>query len=206
MRPSKFLGFPVPFPVHPLPPMLLAAGVIELVAGIMITVGLFTRLAAFIASGEMAVGYFIMHFPKSFVAAREHGRRRGPVLLHLPLYRRRRAGRRGASTEARLRNAPILGDFLALGEARLVPFACTEDLARACRRPARRPRSCCRAARSRNALGPAGGNRRSRRARSVPGGPHSRSGARRPRGCPVANGSRGQARLTSSPQRASTSS
>jgi putative oxidoreductase len=62
---SKFLGFPMPFAVHPLPPMLLAAGVIELVAGIMITVGLFTRLAAFVASGEMAVGYFMMHFPKS---------------------------------------------------------------------------------------------------------------------------------------------
>src|SRR5438309_11355415 len=62
---SKFLAFPVPFPVHPLPPMLLAAGVIELVAGVLITLGLFTRPAAFIASGEMAVGYFMMHFPKS---------------------------------------------------------------------------------------------------------------------------------------------
>ncbi len=30
---SKFFGFPVPFPVHPLPTLLLAAGVIELVAG-----------------------------------------------------------------------------------------------------------------------------------------------------------------------------
>src|SRR5215213_4242575 len=63
---SKFFAFPVPFPVHPLPPMLIAAGVIELVAGILITVGLFTRLAAFIASGEMAVGYFIGHFPQGF--------------------------------------------------------------------------------------------------------------------------------------------
>jgi putative oxidoreductase len=62
---SKFFAFPVPFPVHPLPPMLLAAGVIELVAGVLVTLGLFTRLAAFIASGEMAVGYFMMHFPKS---------------------------------------------------------------------------------------------------------------------------------------------
>jgi len=63
---SKFFAFPVPFPVHPLPPMLLAAGVIELVAGVLVTLGLFTRLAAFIASGEMAVGYFMMHFPKGF--------------------------------------------------------------------------------------------------------------------------------------------
>src|SRR6059058_2456501 len=62
---SKFFAFPVPFPVHPLPTMLLAAGLIELVAGVLVTFGLFTRLAAFIASGEMAVGYFMMHFPKS---------------------------------------------------------------------------------------------------------------------------------------------
>ena len=62
---SKFFGFPVPFPVHPLPPMLMAAGAIELIAGLLVTVGLFTRLAAFIASGEMAAAYFISHFPKS---------------------------------------------------------------------------------------------------------------------------------------------
>jgi putative oxidoreductase len=63
---SKFFAFPVPFPVHPLPPMLMAAGVIELVAGILITIGLLTRLAAFIASGEMAIGYWMMHFPQGF--------------------------------------------------------------------------------------------------------------------------------------------
>jgi putative oxidoreductase len=63
---SKFFAFPVPFPVHPLPPMLMAAGVVELVAGVLITIGLFTRLAAFIASGEMAIGYFMMHFPQGF--------------------------------------------------------------------------------------------------------------------------------------------
>jgi putative oxidoreductase len=63
---SKFFAFPVPFPIHPLPPMLVAAGVIECTAGVLITVGLFTRLAAFIASGEMAVGYFLMHFPQGF--------------------------------------------------------------------------------------------------------------------------------------------
>ncbi|MEO7278227.1 MAG: DoxX family protein, partial [Sphingomicrobium sp.] len=61
---SKFFAFPVPFAVHPLPPLLVAAGVVELVAGILVTLGLFTRLAAFIASGEMAIGYFMMHFPK----------------------------------------------------------------------------------------------------------------------------------------------
>ena len=63
---SKFFAFPVPFPVHPLPPLLIAAGVIELVTGLLVTLGLFTRIAAFIASGEMAVGYFMSHFPQGF--------------------------------------------------------------------------------------------------------------------------------------------
>lgn len=60
---SKFFGFPVPFPAHPLPTLLVAAGVIECVAGILVTIGLFTRIAAFIASGEMAVAYWMQHFP-----------------------------------------------------------------------------------------------------------------------------------------------
>ena len=64
--PVKFVAFPVPFQVPPpLPPLLIAAGTIELVAGILITLGLFTRLAAFIAAGEMAVAYWMQHFPKS---------------------------------------------------------------------------------------------------------------------------------------------
>ena len=42
------------------------AGVIELVAGLLIAVGLFAGWAAFIASGEMAVAYFMAHFPQGF--------------------------------------------------------------------------------------------------------------------------------------------
>ncbi|WP_156688391.1 DoxX family protein [Mycobacterium sp. Marseille-P9652] len=41
------------------------AGLIELVAGALIAVGLFTRAAAFVASGEMAVAYFWIHQPRS---------------------------------------------------------------------------------------------------------------------------------------------
>ena len=63
---SKFFGFPVPFPVHPLPTLLIAAGVIECLSGFLVTIGLFTRLAAFIASGEMAVAYWMEHFPNGF--------------------------------------------------------------------------------------------------------------------------------------------
>lgn len=39
------------------------AGVIELVTGVLIALGLFTRVAAFVASGQMAVAYFWMHQP-----------------------------------------------------------------------------------------------------------------------------------------------
>ncbi|AFM17977.1 putative membrane protein [Mycolicibacterium chubuense NBB4] len=38
------------------------AAIIEVVLGVLITVGLFTRIAAFIASGEMAVAYFWQHW------------------------------------------------------------------------------------------------------------------------------------------------
>lgn len=41
------------------------AGLIEIVAGLLIATGLFTRAAAFVASGEMAVAYFWMHQPRS---------------------------------------------------------------------------------------------------------------------------------------------
>jgi putative oxidoreductase len=39
------------------------AGLIELITGLLITVGLFTRAAAFLASGEMAFAYFTVHLP-----------------------------------------------------------------------------------------------------------------------------------------------
>jgi putative oxidoreductase len=42
------------------------AGLIELIAGVLITIGWFTVVAAFIASGEMAAAYFIGHFPSGF--------------------------------------------------------------------------------------------------------------------------------------------
>lgn len=42
------------------------AGIIELVVGVLVTIGLFTRQAAFIGSGQMAVAYFWEHFPEGF--------------------------------------------------------------------------------------------------------------------------------------------
>ncbi len=49
------------------------AGIIELVAGILITLGLFTRPAAFLASGTMAAAYFIAHAPQNFFPVNNGG-------------------------------------------------------------------------------------------------------------------------------------
>lgn len=46
--------------------MMLAAGIIELGAGLLVAVGLRASLAAFIASGQMAVAYFMVHAPGGF--------------------------------------------------------------------------------------------------------------------------------------------
>jgi putative oxidoreductase len=42
------------------------AGVIELVFGLLLVIGLFSRLSAFILSGLTAVAYFIAHMPLGF--------------------------------------------------------------------------------------------------------------------------------------------
>ena len=50
-----------------------AAGIIEVVCGALIVVGLMTGIAAFIASGEMAVAYFMVHFGQSWNPLLNHG-------------------------------------------------------------------------------------------------------------------------------------
>ncbi len=49
------------------------AGIIELVAGALIALGLFTRPAAFIASGTMAGAYFLAHAPQNFFPVNNGG-------------------------------------------------------------------------------------------------------------------------------------
>ena len=49
------------------------AGVIELVAGLMVAFGIYPRWAALIASGEMAVAYFTVHAHAGFWPVRNHG-------------------------------------------------------------------------------------------------------------------------------------
>jgi putative oxidoreductase len=104
---QKFFAFPAPFPMPgPLPPLLVAAGVIELVAGVLVTLGLFTRLAAFVAAGEMAIGYFLMHFPQSFWPAVNKGE--AAILFCFVFLYLAAAGAGAWSIDsARLKSAPI---------------------------------------------------------------------------------------------------
>jgi putative oxidoreductase len=60
----KLFGFPpgaMPGP-QPLASLFGAGAVIELVSGALVMIGLFTRPAAFLAAGEMAVAYWMFHF------------------------------------------------------------------------------------------------------------------------------------------------
>ncbi len=61
---QKLLGYPPSGSPsgEGLSPLMAVAGTIELVGGVMIMIGLFAGLAAFITSGLMAVAYFMVHF------------------------------------------------------------------------------------------------------------------------------------------------
>ncbi|HEY4251764.1 MAG TPA: DoxX family protein [Roseomonas sp.] len=66
---QKLFSFPTAFPMGGPPAMftlLWFAGIIELVGGTLVTIGLFTRPAAFILSGMAAFGYFYAHAPRAF--------------------------------------------------------------------------------------------------------------------------------------------
>ena len=56
---QKLLGYPGGG--HGVDGIALIAGIIELLGGFLIAFGLFTRIAAFLASGEMAVAYFMFY-------------------------------------------------------------------------------------------------------------------------------------------------
>lgn len=70
---AKHFGFPVSMGdmAAMSPPML--AGWVELVGGFLLAIGLFTRPAAFLVSGTMAVAYFTVHAPQSFFPLVNHG-------------------------------------------------------------------------------------------------------------------------------------
>ncbi len=57
---AKFFSFPMSMGGAP-EGLMLVAGILEIVGGILLILGLFTRPAAFILSGQMAVAYFMAH-------------------------------------------------------------------------------------------------------------------------------------------------
>ena len=104
---QKYFGFPAPFPMGEVTLLSLTglAGLLELVGGSLLLVGLFTRPAAFILSGEMAVAYFMAHAPRGFYPIVNQGElavlfcivflymtAAGPGALSVDGRRRRRAG------------------------------------------------------------------------------------------------------------------
>lgn len=70
---QKLMGFPAAEFAPPMFSIFWFAGVIEIVTGILIGIGLFTRPAAFIASGTMAFAYWMAHAPANFFPANNGG-------------------------------------------------------------------------------------------------------------------------------------
>ena len=58
---QKFFNFPNDYPYGPLNTLTSGAAAIEIVGGVLVMIGLFTRPAAFICSGTMAVAYWMAH-------------------------------------------------------------------------------------------------------------------------------------------------
>ena len=61
---QKLFGWPGDGDTVELASLMGVAGIIEFVGGLMIVFGFLTSWAAFIASGEMAVAFFMSHFPQ----------------------------------------------------------------------------------------------------------------------------------------------
>ena len=69
---GKVFGYPEPIPdlawhVH------WIAGPVELIGGVLVMIGLFTRIAAFICSGQMAFAYFMVHAKGGFLPTENGG-------------------------------------------------------------------------------------------------------------------------------------
>jgi putative oxidoreductase len=104
----KLLGFPPGGKpgLQEVGSFLWIAGVIELVTSVLVLLGLFTRAAAFVAAGEMAVAYWMVHAKMGFYPAVNMGE--GAILFCFVFLYIAAAGPGAWSVDgARLRNAPI---------------------------------------------------------------------------------------------------
>ncbi len=69
----KLLSFPAAVNFAPFGSLPWIAAVIEIVTGLLILVGFFTRPAAFLLAGTMAAAYFIGHAPRGFYPVQNGG-------------------------------------------------------------------------------------------------------------------------------------
>jgi putative oxidoreductase len=69
---QKLVGFPSSTP--PSSTLLYVQGGIEILGGLLLALGVYTRLVAFILAGDMAVAYFTQHLPRSFFPALNGGK------------------------------------------------------------------------------------------------------------------------------------
>jgi putative oxidoreductase len=74
---------PMPMPPTPLMSQLGLGAILEIVGGLAIVLGVFTRPVAFVLAGEMAVAYFQFHFPSSFWPTTNNG---VPAVLYCFLF------------------------------------------------------------------------------------------------------------------------
>ncbi len=70
---GKLLHYPAPPPPEAPAFVVWIAGPIELVGGVLILVGLFTRWAAFLSSGLMAAAYWMAHGTKALLPIQNNG-------------------------------------------------------------------------------------------------------------------------------------
>ena len=70
---SKFFGFPMAMKPPALFSLYWFAGAIELVFGVLLLIGLFSRFSAFILSGHLAFAYFIGHAGQGFYPLTNRG-------------------------------------------------------------------------------------------------------------------------------------
>lgn len=70
---AKLLNFPASQMHPPVFSLLGLAGILEIVGGILVLIGFWTRPVAFVLSGQMAVAYWMVHAPQNFFPANNGG-------------------------------------------------------------------------------------------------------------------------------------
>lgn len=70
---QKLFNFPVSDHAGALTGLTLTAGILEFAGGILLALGLLTRPVAFLLAGEMAIAYFMAHYPRDFFPVNNSG-------------------------------------------------------------------------------------------------------------------------------------